>query len=223
MLIRCTDNNLVAVIDYRLLPDRADRKNKTLRRIDDREKTIDAVAAKIGNRERPTLKLLRFHPLVARAMREILHRFTDFAQRFSLRRSNDGRNQPILDGDGKREIHVAVLHNRVVIERGVYLGTRIAASTDAFKTKSFTVIFAVSASSPADFNSARAVINGTGVDFDVQVEMRNRCLCSRPSLSAITLRIPVRLDPGAITRLESGKRQPALAPLAFQPPEHRFP
>ena len=42
-------------------------------------------------------------------------------------------------------------------------GTRTAASTDAFRTKSFTVIFAESDPSPADFNSARALINGSAL------------------------------------------------------------
>ena len=39
-----TRNDLVAIVDDRFLHDRADRQNKTLRRIDDGGEIIDAVA-----------------------------------------------------------------------------------------------------------------------------------------------------------------------------------
>src|SRR2546427_12537403 len=90
------NDDLVTIIDHRNFCNPANSENETLRRIYDSGETVDAHAAEIRNGERAALKLLRFHPLVARAMRQILGQLADLAERFDLRSANDRGQQPVL-------------------------------------------------------------------------------------------------------------------------------
>ena len=158
------------------------------------EKLSMPIAAEIRNGEAPALKFFRLHPLVARAVGEIFRRLADFAQRFVLRRANDRRHQSIFDRDGDcQDRHRAYCTIASPSNEAFTFGTFTAAMTAAFKTKSLTVIFDVSAPSPADFNSARAAMSGPGVDLDVEIKMRDRRLCFATRRSAMTLRMPERL------------------------------
>ena len=71
--------------------DFADGENESLRRINDGAERIDAHAAEIRDGETSALKLLRLHPLVARATGKVLCQFADFAQRFVLRGADHRR------------------------------------------------------------------------------------------------------------------------------------
>src|SRR5207244_11142350 len=83
--------DLIAIIDYWNFRNLADREDETLRRIDDGGKAVDAHTTEIGDGECATLKFLRLHSLVARAMRQIFHQLADLPQRFILRVTNDGQ------------------------------------------------------------------------------------------------------------------------------------
>src|SRR5437870_696590 len=108
--------DVIAIIDYWNFRNLADREAETLRRIDDGGKAVDAHTTEIGDGECATLKFLRLHSLVARAMRQIFHQLADLPQRFILRGTNDGRQQPILNRNRNSKIDIGVLHNRVSIE-----------------------------------------------------------------------------------------------------------
>ena len=62
------------------------------------------------------LKFFRLHPLVARAICQILCHFTDLSKRFVLRRSNHRRQQPIFNRDRDSKIDIRILNDRIVIE-----------------------------------------------------------------------------------------------------------
>src|SRR5438034_787328 len=104
-----SDHDLVAVIDHWLFCDRANGQNKTLRRVNDRGKAVDAHAAKIGNSEIPTLKFLRFHSLVAGAVSEVLRHFAELLKRFILGGTNHRSEQSIGNGDGDSKVDVGKL------------------------------------------------------------------------------------------------------------------
>src|SRR5439155_19961770 len=82
-------DDLVAIIDHRNFRNLANSENETLRRIYDSGETVDTHTAEVRDGERATLKLLRLHPLVARAMRQILGQLANLTKRFVLRGAND--------------------------------------------------------------------------------------------------------------------------------------
>ena len=74
------DYDLIAIIDYRLLGNRAHGKYETLWWINDRGETVDTHSAEIGNTECSALKFFRLHPLIAGTAGQILRHLAEFAQ-----------------------------------------------------------------------------------------------------------------------------------------------
>ena len=95
-------DNFILRVDHWFFYNRADRQNDRLRRIDDGEEIINAVAAKIGNGERAALIFFGLEFFGAGARGEVFDRFADLAQRFGLRGTDDRRDQTVFHrhGDG---------------------------------------------------------------------------------------------------------------------------
>src|SRR5437868_4083705 len=111
------DYDLIAIIDHRLLGNRAHCEDETLWWINDCGETVDPHSAEIGNSERSALKFFRLHPLVAGSAGQIFRHLAEFTQRFVLRRADYRSEQTVWNGNGDAEIHVGILNNRIASKR----------------------------------------------------------------------------------------------------------
>src|SRR5262249_57497852 len=88
--------DLVAIVNDRNFGDPANGENETLWWINHSRETVDPHPAEVRDGERAALKLLRLHPLVTRAMGQILCNLADLTERFILCCANHRRGQSVV-------------------------------------------------------------------------------------------------------------------------------
>ena len=102
-------------VDHRLFGDGADAENEGLRRIDDGQKAVDAVAAEAGKGNGSALVFFGFEFFAAGFCREVFHRDADFAQCEGVGFFDYRRDESVLDGHGNGKVDVRVFDDGIAV------------------------------------------------------------------------------------------------------------